>query len=194
METFPDFRWNLEVAWQAENYLNIAAPGADGEVPPRGPGRPDRRPGPVLQHPHRTLLATRRLAGWTYFAHRLNASDKVPYRSAMISDVPTQEASRAHDPGQRRHPLFLQRHQQRLGPSPSRQMQNQCPCWWEGPDGSRVLMMYMPGYAHASGWGLDQSVEQARPRIVGASAATNSGTIIPTTPSSCTAPSATTAR
>jgi hypothetical protein len=32
-------------------------------------------------------------------------------------------------------------------------MQSKCPCWWEGPDGSRVLMMYMHGYAHASGWG-----------------------------------------
>ena len=39
-------------------------------------------------------------------------------------------------------------------------MYDKCPAWWEGPDGSRVLMMYVPGYAHASGWGLDQSVER----------------------------------
>ena len=45
-------------------------------------------------------------------------------------------------------------------------MQSKCPCWWEGPDGSRVLMMYMPGYAQAQGWGLDTSVETARPRVL----------------------------
>ena len=102
-----------------------------------------------------------------YFAHRLNVSDKVPYRSAMISDVPTQEAS---------VPMILANSGIRYfssGINNTRgftftQMYNQCPCWWEGPDGSRVLMMYVPGYAHASGWGLDQSVEQARTRIVGA--------------------------
>ena len=32
-------------------------------------------------------------------------------------------------------------------------MYDKCPCWWEGPDGSRVLMMYVPGYAHAVGLG-----------------------------------------
>ena len=83
----------------------------------------------------------------------------------MISDVPTQEATL---------PMILAASGIRYfssGINNDRaytftQMQEKCPCWWEGPDGSRVLMMYMYGYAQASGWGLDQSVEAARPNVL----------------------------
>ena len=46
-------------------------------------------------------------------------------------------------------------------------MQNKCPCWWEGPDGSRVLMMYMWGYADAEQWGLDKDFDLVRAGVLG---------------------------
>ncbi|MCY2988487.1 MAG: polysaccharide lyase family protein [Planctomycetota bacterium] len=166
MQKFPDFRWNLEVAWQAENYIQT-------------------RTGQKLEDFYRFakagklgvqalycniltgLCSPEEACRLTWFAHQLHREQGIPYRSAMISDVPTQEASL---------PMILANAGIRYFSSginndrayTFNQMQSKCPCWWEGPDGSRVLMMYMHGYAHASGWGLDTSVEAARARILGA--------------------------
>ena len=186
LETFPDFRWNLEVAWQAENYLN---------------SRPRSRLEEFLRSAREGKIGVQALycniltglcsheeaCRLMSFAHRLHSPKRVPYRSAMISDVPTQEASL---------PMILANSGIRYfssGINNNRaftftQMYSKCPCWWEGPDGSRVLMMYVPGYAHASGWGLDQSVERPGAHRSAHSAATRSAATIPTTPSSCTGP------
>ena len=83
----------------------------------------------------------------------------------MISDVPTQEASL---------PMILAGAGIRYfssGINNDRaynftQMQNKCPCWWEGPDGSRVLMMYTWQYAQAAQWALTESFDQARARVL----------------------------
>ncbi|MFW6164161.1 MAG: glycoside hydrolase family 38 C-terminal domain-containing protein, partial [Planctomycetota bacterium] len=40
------------------------------------------------------------------------------------------------------------------------------PCWWEGPDGSRVLMVWVPSYAYAARWGLQSSMDEARERVM----------------------------
>lgn len=161
---FPQFAWNLEVAWQAENYLQSRSPQRIEEFVARAK---EGRIG--LQALYCNILtglcsheeACRLLA----FAHRLHKSHGVPYQSAMISDVPTQEASlpmllagsgiRYFSSGinNTRAPTFTQ-------------LYGKCPAWWEGPDGSRVLMMWVPGYAHAAGWGLDQSVERARASVL----------------------------
>jgi len=164
LEKFPDFRWNLEVAWQAEEYL------ASRKGVQLAAFLEAAREGKIgVQALYCNILtglcsheeACRLLA----YAACLNRHHKIPYRSAMISDVPTQEASL---------PMILAGSGIRYfssGINNDRaytftQMQARSPCWWEGPDGSRVLMMYMPGYAHASGWGLDQSVETARSRVL----------------------------
>ncbi len=161
---FPQFAWNLEVAWQAENYLQSRSPARIEEFIARAK---EGRIG--VQALYCNILtglcsheeACRLLA----FAHRLSATRGIPYQSAMISDVPTQEASlpmllagsgiRYFSSGinNTRAPTFTQ-------------LYGKCPAWWEGPDGSRVLMMWVPGYAHAAGWGLDQSVERARASVL----------------------------
>jgi hypothetical protein len=164
LRDFPDFRWNLEVSWQAENYFAT-------------------RKGPLLEEFVKAaqegkigvqalycniltgLCSHEEACRLMAYAAKLHREKKILYRSAMISDVPTQEASL---------PMLLANAGIRYfssGINNDRaytmgQMQNKCPCWWEGPDGSRVLMMYMHGYAHASGWGLDQSVETARSAIL----------------------------
>jgi hypothetical protein len=164
LEKYPDFKWNLEVAWQAENYLAA---------------RQGRRVEQFLRFAREGRLGVQALycniltglcsheAGCllTRCAHDLKAWHDVPFRSAMISDVPTQEASL---------PMLLAAAGIRYFSSginndrayPFTRMQAQSPCWWEGPDGSRVLMNYATSYAQASGWGLDTSVEAAASRIL----------------------------
>ena len=162
----PDFRWNLEVAWQAENYLHAR----------KGPrlekflklARDGRIGVQALYCNILTGLCSHEEAcRFTALARDVSQRYGILYRSAMISDVPTQEASL---------PMILANSGIRYfssGINTTRaitftQLFNKCPAWWEGPDGSRVLMMWVPGYAHAAGWALDQSVERARGPVLNA--------------------------
>jgi len=165
-DKFPDFKWNLEVAWQAENYLDTRK-GEKLEKFLRY-AKEGRIGVQALYNNILTGLCSAEEACRLFsFAHSLKTRYGIPYKSAMISDVPTQEASL---------PMILAGSDIRYFSSginndrayTFNQMYNKCPCWWEGPDGSRVLMMYMPGYAHAGGWGLDASVERARSSVLGA--------------------------
>ncbi|HWQ91337.1 MAG TPA: polysaccharide lyase family protein [Clostridia bacterium] len=163
MEKYPDFKWNLEVAWQAEIYLEAR----EGEQRERflRYAKEGRLGIQALYCNLLTGLSTHE-AGCrlTWVAHNLKNKYGIPYRSAMISDVPTQEASL---------PMLLANAGIRYFSSginndrayPFNEMQQQSPCWWEGPDGSRVLMFYASMYAQASGMGLDHSLEAATSRI-----------------------------
>jgi len=160
---FPDFRWNLEVAWQAENYVNSRSGERLADF-----YRFTREGKLGVQALYCNVLtglcSAEAACRLTSFAHKLHREHGVPYRSAMISDVPTQEASM---------PTILSEAGIRYfssGANPVRartfrRMQLlQAPCWWEGPDGSRVLMMRMFGYGEASG--LDKSVDKAKEDVV----------------------------
>ena len=164
LRSFPDFRWNLEVAWQAENYLATRKGQKLEEF--LQAARNGRIGIQALYCNILTGLCSHEAAcRLTAYAAKLHRDYQIPYGSAMISDVPTQEASL---------PMILAGSGIRYfssGINNDRaynftRMQERCPCWWEGPDGSRVLMMYMYGYAQASGWGLDQSLETARANIL----------------------------
>ncbi len=161
---YPGFAWNLEVAWQAENYFNTRK----GELLAdfihfAQQGRIGIQA--LYCNMLTGLCSPEEACRLTWYAHKVCREHNIPYVSAMISDVPTQEASL---------PMILANSGIRYfssGINNDRactftKMQNKCPCWWEGPDGSRVLMMYMHGYAQAAGWGLDTSVEAARPRVL----------------------------
>jgi len=165
MDKFPDFKWNLEVAWQAENYLaSRKGEQLDKFLKYAKEGRMGVQ---ALYNNILTGLCSHEQAcRLTYFAHSLKTRHGIPYKSAMISDVPSQEAT---------IPMILAGSGIRYFSSginntrgPLTAMYGKAPCWWEGPDGSRVLMMYVGGYAHAGGWGLDRSVEAARGHILGA--------------------------
>jgi hypothetical protein len=164
IKRFPDFRWNTEVAWQAENYVRSRSGrrladfyrlAGEGKIGIQA----------LYCNVLTGLCSHEEACRLTAFARRLCRQHDIPYRSAMISDVPSQEASL---------PMILASAGIRYFSSginndrayPFNVMQSRCPCWWEGPDGSRVLMMYMYGYAQASGWGLDESVAAARPRVL----------------------------
>ncbi len=92
----------------------IAPARANREVPPRGAGRQDRRPGPVLQHPDRPLLPRGGLPldGLRPPAERRR---KGPVSQRYDQRRADARGFGAHDLGQQRHPLFLQRHQQHAG-------------------------------------------------------------------------------
>ncbi len=166
MREFPDFCWNLEVAWQAEVYLaEHAGPRAEDFVRFAREGRLGVQA--LYCNILTGLCSTEEACRLTGCAYSLCRRLGIPYRSAMISDVPTQEATL---------PMILAGSGIRYFSSginndrayPFTQVQGRSPCWWEGPDGSRVLMMYLFGYAHAAGWGLDTGIEAARTRMMAA--------------------------
>lgn len=165
MEKYPEFTWNLEVAWQAENYLSMR----QGEQRERFLrfAKEGRLGVQALYCNLLTGLCSHEAAcRMTWFAHSLQHDYGIPYRSAMISDVPTQEGSL---------PMLLTSAGIRYfssGINNDRaysfdQMQGHSPCWWEGPDCSRLLMMYAPQYAQASQWGLARDFEAARSYVPG---------------------------
>jgi len=164
MGKFPDFKWNLEVAWQAENYL-AARQGEPLERFVRY-AKEGRLGIQALYDNILTGLCSHE-AGCrlTSFAHGLSTRYGLPCRSAMISDVPTQEASL---------PMLLAGAGIRYFSSginherayPFTRMEELCPCWWEGPDGSRVLMMFAPQYGQGAQWGLTLNFDAARARFL----------------------------
>ncbi len=163
MEKYPDFKWNLEVGWQAENYLD-ARQGVKRDQFLKF-AKSGRLGVQALYCNLLTGLASHEAAcRLTWLAHDLKNKYGIPFRSAMISDVPTQEATM---------PTLLANAGIRYFSSginndrayPFDQMQQQSPCWWEGPDGTKVLMFYATSYAQASGMGLDTSLEAATSRI-----------------------------
>ena len=160
---FPDFCWNLEVAWQAENYVHSRTGQrlADfyrfaraGKIGIQG----------LYCNELTGLCSHEEACRLTWFAHQLCHAQGIPLKSAMISDVPSQEATL---------PMLLRAAGIRYFSSGINyeraynftEMQQKCPCWWQGPDGSRVLMMYTWGYAQAAHWGLTHSFEEARSNV-----------------------------
>ncbi len=163
-DRFPDFKWNCEVAWQAENYL------ADREGEKRERFlrlARERRLGVQALYCNvlTGLCSHEELCRLTYCAHELHREHAIPYTSAMINDVPTLVGSM---------PMVLANSGIRYFSEGSnntravtfRQMYDKSPCWWEGPDGSRVLMTFQPSYAYAVRMGLQDSLQTARKRIV----------------------------
>jgi len=164
IEHSPDFKWNCEVAWQVENYLAT---------------RDKKQIARFLELARRRSIGVQALyvniltglcsheefCRQTYLAHRLHRQYGVPYSSAMINDVPTCVGAT---------PMMLSGAGIRYfsnGINNTRgytftEMYDKSPCWWEGPDGSRVLMVFIKSIAYAWRFGLHDDVESARKRTV----------------------------
>jgi len=165
IDRFPDFKWNCEVAWQTENYLADR----EGEQLERflRLAREKRLGVQALYCNILTgLCSHEEFCRLTYFARGLEVRHEIPYVSAMINDVPTLVGSM---------PMMLAGSGIRYfseGSNNTRavtfnRMYDKSPCWWEGPDGSRVLMTFQPSYAYAARMGLQDSLETARQRLLG---------------------------
>jgi len=150
MDKTPDFRWTLDGSWVATQYLNARS-------------RPSIkrfldhvRAGSVVIPPefaneHTGNASWDSLAHSLYNQHRLAREFNLPVAdAAQIVDVPSYTwayASLLHDAGIKyfiaasngwRAPVTL------LG-----RWNEKSPFWWEGPDGSRVLMWYSRAYLQA---------------------------------------------
>jgi len=162
-EKHPDFKWNAEVTWQVENYLAT-----------RDPRQVER----FLKLVRREQIGVQalycniltglcsheeicRLLLPAYNLHRRYA---IPYRSAMINDVPTLVAAMPMILAGSGIEYFSEGSNNTRAPTFTT-MYDRSPLWWEGPDGSRVLMVHVPSYLYAQRLGLTESVAVAKQRI-----------------------------
>ncbi len=161
IERYPEFKWNAEVAWQVENYLaSRKQPAIERFLRLAREGKIGVEA--LYVHLLTGLCSHEEFCRMTYFAHSLHRKYGIPYQSAMIQDVPTCVAST---------PMILANSGIRYfgdGINDTRavtftHMDRQSPCWWEGPDGSRVLMMFVrPSFAYALRMGFHTSLDAAR--------------------------------
>ncbi len=182
-----------EVAWQAENYVHSRT----------GQRLADfyrlAREGKIgIQALYCNMLtglcSHEEACRLTWFAHQLCREHGIPYRSAMISDVPTQEASLPMILAGGGHPLFQQRDQQRPG-LPVHADAEQVPVLVgrprRQPRADDVHLAVRPGRPVGAGPERRGGPGAGARQI---SAVREPRAIIPTTPSSCTGRSATTSR
>jgi alpha-mannosidase len=164
----PDFRWTLDGSWVAEQYLNGRNPQAREQFLDRV------RNGSIVIPPefatqHTGNASWEGLARSLYDQHRLAREHKLPTAdAAQIVDVPSYTwgySSVLHDAGIKyliaasnswRAPVMLLGH-----------WNEKSPFYWEGPDGSRVMMWYSRAYLQAhtlfgSPWRME-SIRDALP-------------------------------
>lgn len=148
-EKFPAFGWNLETAWQAHVYREhrsrkqcekLYALAREGRI--------------EIEASYLNMLtglcSHEELNRWLYYAHSLKRRYGVPFESALITDVPTQAWSVPSTLAAAGIRYYA------TGINTTRaytftQLMTGHPYWWEGPDGSRLLAYFAPGYAHATG-------------------------------------------
>ncbi len=158
-KTYPDYRWNLEVAVQAESYLanrtqrdDFLRLTHDGKI------------GVMALYANTlTGLCSHATACHLFqWAADLHRQYGVRFsQTAMLNDVPSAEASLpmiaahsgirylAHAVNNDHAPIF-------------QPYATNNPCWWEGPDGSRVLTVFSRQYGLARSWGVTTSVDRTR--------------------------------
>ncbi|HEV2133403.1 MAG TPA: polysaccharide lyase family protein [Terracidiphilus sp.] len=144
--THPEFRWSLDGAWIAQQYLASRSPARQQELLDA-----IRKGGIVLPpqfaNQHTGVASLEDLIRSLYPAHRLAQENHLPVGAANITDVPSYSwsyASILHDAGIRyfaagsnswRAPVML------IG-----RWNEKSPFYWEGPDGGRVMMWYSRAY------------------------------------------------
>ncbi len=160
IKQYPDFRWDVEAAWEMENYL------ADRPEPQRqeylrclGEGKMGVQA--CYANILSGLLSDEGATRLTWAAARAHRLYGVPYDSAMTSDVPSLEASIPTilaDSGIR----YFSEGMNATHFSPAFRKLNPAvigaPCWWEGLDGSRVMMVFAPSYYQARILKMDADV------------------------------------
>jgi alpha-mannosidase len=146
---FPGFGWNLETSWQADEYLRRRGRSSQAEL-----FRLANEGRLGIQANYLNMLtglcSHEGLNRWLSFAHKLHVEHGVPFESAVTTDVPTQVWSiptTLAAAGIRYYATGINNDRA----YPFRNQMVGYPYWWEGPDGSRVLAYFAPGYAHGVG-------------------------------------------
>jgi alpha-mannosidase len=146
----PDFRWTLDGSWVADQYINARSPQAQSKFLDHVRAGSIVIP-PEISNQHTGNASWEALARSLYNERRLEREFELPRAdAAQIVDVPSYTwgyASVLHDAGIKyfiaasnswRAPVML------LG-----RWNEKSPFYWEGPDGSRVLMWYSRAYLQA---------------------------------------------
>ncbi len=160
---YPHFKWNCEVAWQLEHFLRTRSPEQKErfvELTQEGRLGVQALYCNILTG----LCSHEEICRLTLSAHNLHRELGIPYRSAMINDVPTLVSTMPMVLTGSGIGYFSEGSNNTRAPTFTK-LYERSPCWWEGPDGSRVLMVYVPSYLYAHRLGLDASIDVARRRI-----------------------------
>lgn len=159
IKQYPDFRWNVEAAWEMENYLDSR------HEPQRQECLQFLRDGKLgVQATYANiltgLLSDEAASRYTWAAAKENRLFGVPYDSAMTSDVPSLEGSVPTILADSGISYFSEGMNSTHSSPPFRSLNPaliNAPCWWEGLDGSRVLMVFASSYYQARILKLDDN-------------------------------------
>ena len=151
IKQYPDFRWNVEAAWDMENYL------ASRPEPQRQECLQFLRDGKLgVQATYANtltgLLSDEGASRFTWAAAQMHRLYGVPYDSAMTSDVPSLEGSIPTILSDSGISYYSEGMNATHSSPPFRTLNPaliNAPCWWEGLDGSRVLMVFASSYYQA---------------------------------------------
>ncbi len=156
---YPEFIWNTEVGWVAENALE-AFPAQDAQKL-MDLAHQGRIGVPALYGNMLTgLCSHEELIRVLSLSYDIAKSISAPFDFAMSTDVPSHVAalpSVLAGCGVRYFAAGLNLY--RAGGF--NKLFNRSPFYWQGPDGAKVLTWLAPGYAFASGLGLDGSMDLA---------------------------------
>ncbi|HEY3284841.1 MAG TPA: polysaccharide lyase family protein [Armatimonadota bacterium] len=147
---YPTFKWNLEGAWQLQNYLSTRKPAQIQRLMKLvKAGRIN------VEASHSNLLtgllSDEELFRAFYWSAELSRKYGFPVRSATLTDVPSHIwglPTVLANCGIRY--LSMGINQDRAPILDYGHLNQRSPIWWEGPDGSRVLAMFHAGYAQGS--------------------------------------------
>ena len=163
-EQFPGYKWNLESSWAAQMYrrdrfdeswealLKLARAERIGIEA----GYLNMLTG---------LCSGEELIRNMYYSARLRREAGIPFDSLTLTDAPSHVWSLPSilaSAGVRY--LSIGANQTRA-PVLRRNLHHKSPCWWEGPDGRKVLTNFTDGYAQSARIGLGQPVPQMRETV-----------------------------
>jgi hypothetical protein len=104
-----------------------------------------------------------------YPSHQFNRENGAPFDYANITDVPSQSWSYASVLAAAGLKYFTSGSNPDRGPIVTlSNLERESPYWWEGPDGSRILMWYSNSYGHVgSVFGMPPEVKTGHERMPG---------------------------
>ncbi len=148
MRSDPDMRFSLDGAWLAEQYLRTRSPAARKEF-----GAAVRAGHIAIPAQAMNLMAggasLETLIRSLYAGHALNRQMGQPADYANITDVPAYPWAYASVLSAAGVKYFAAGANPDRGPQPLYgRWQTRSPFWWQGPDGSKVLMAYTKQYSN----------------------------------------------
>lgn len=159
-ERNPNFKWNLEVAWQLENFLNDNPEEAEKLIGLLQKGQV------ALQALYANMLtglcSPESLARVCLFAKYLSSIHHFPLDSAILTDVP----SAIFPLPSILNSFGIKYLAEGINPYRARFPYPHYPFYWEGPDGKKVLFFPSSGYGWVRGIGLLESMESLAAKLL----------------------------